>query len=146
MSKKLKKQAIWDTYNKELGKRIRHWRDIRGMTQAQLELKLAEKLTGLSETELINQYDGRLFNGYTISRYEHGERAMDTKTLFALAAALDVTLDELAPEHFRKDVDLDQMASAEVLDTFYGLDTLNKENLERVRHYINVLSYSQQQP
>lgn len=134
MGKGTEEQKTCDLYIKELGWRISYWRKKRKMTQTQLEIELAKKLTGKTADDLC----GRSFTGNTISRYECGKRTMDVRTLFALAEILNVTLDELSPEQFRK-----KDKPEKVSGIVHKIEMLSKKNLEIIEYLIDLMLFEQ---
>lgn len=63
---------------------------------------------------------------------------MDVRTLFALAEILNVTLDELSPEQFRK-----KDKPEKVSGIVHKIKMLSKKNLEIIEYLIDLMLFEQ---
>ncbi|WP_020006329.1 helix-turn-helix domain-containing protein [Salinicoccus albus] len=103
----------------DLGKQIKHYRKIRGLTQKDL----ADKID---------------VSNVVLSRYESSQRTPDTETQVKLADVLEISLDELYGRQPRQAAD-DPFEDAEALmfSDKEGFDNLPEEEKEAVKKQVD---------
>lgn len=104
----------------DIGKRIKHFRLIRGFSQKEL----AEKI-GVSNVVL--------------SRYEASKRTPDTETQIKIADILEVSLDDLYGRNTNSKNSPDPFKDAEVLmfSDKEGFDNLSEEDKQELKDLLN---------